>query len=193
MTTATKEKPILFSGPMVRAILNGSKTQTRRIAKLPLHWSFPPAAFIDGGINRWGHSQSERIECPYGGPGHRLWVKEKHALRDDIDWRVKPEKAAHYAIYDGHGDPHDEHNWHSYSKWRSARFMPRCLCRITLEVTGVRVERVNEISAKDIIAEGFPFNSDRDFFRATWDDLHGKGAFDRGDWVWVIEFKRVDA
>src|SRR5688572_22676571 len=124
-----KERPILFSCEMVKAILEGRKTQTRRIITRMCLTGNGPQDFVDG-------------SCPYGKPGDRLWVRETWAGRTDVDGKTDPEKARHYAMYraDG-GDPKDPLEWHDYGgRWISPIHMPRWASRITLEVVDVRVE-----------------------------------------------------
>lgn len=184
-----KERPILFSGEMVRAILDGRKTQTRRVIKPQ-----PPESVSEGYTTYF---------CPYGIPGDRLWVRETFAPRLDVDPITELARARHYAMYkaDG-GDPHDPMHWHPYDKWIPSIFMPRWASRITLEITNVRVERVQDISVSECRAEGIPqasFSSqtDRDAqvhgeFMQLWDSINAKRGYswESNPWVWVIEFKR---
>lgn len=225
-----KERPILFSGEMVRAILEGRKSQTRRVLKpQPLDVS------CDDGLIAacWSERESpcySPITCPYGQPGARLWVKETWSTSVYCDDR-KPsdtEKPGH-----GYGWP----VWYSADgtvnnrsrakliggpgfttkgKLRPSIFMPRWASRITLEITKVRVERLNEISTKDCIAEGIEsslpspgcafvykdyldcatdvfewFSDPRDSYRSLWESINGRGSWENNPWVWVIEFKRI--
>jgi hypothetical protein len=213
-TTATKERPILFSGEMVRAILDGRKTQTRRIVKPQ-----PPSDInvLYGGefTQRAPHViecdetglpigfgfqyDDDRLwKCPYGQPGERLWVREAFAPRSDVEL-TDAEKARHYCLYKASGgDPRDEMNWHDYgSKWRPSIHMPRVLSRIDLEITGVRVERVREISADDCLAEGITpqgIGSDSALIAAyekLWCKINGTASWDANPFVWVVEFRRL--
>lgn len=195
-----KNKGILFSAPMVRALLDGTKTQTRRTVKVT------PDQCEDIGIFYAEHP------CPYGQPGDRLYVRETWLQDSDgIHYRADetfPEGAA--AMLGG---------------WRPSIHMPRKASRITLEVTGVRVERLNDISEADAIAEGITCENvivgcncnggvhreefaDRYFFdggfcdgyeyaedayRALWEKINGPGSWDLNPWVWVIEFRRMAA
>lgn len=138
--TIIKERPIIFSAPMVRAILEGRKTQTRRICKLN------PAY-----VERWKHEPKDAwaSECPYGKPGDRLWVREtwREIVDDDLGhlrgaYKASPETLRYYS------------EKHSDKQWRSPIHMPRWASRITLEITDVRVQRVKEISIQDVWAEG---------------------------------------
>lgn len=206
---ATRERPILFSGPMVQALLDGRKTQTRRICKDDPGVATYPDNRLRGpaGSSAHGHhglwTDAERdywvaTFCPYGRPGDALWVREAFASRVDVDWATHPEKAKHYAIYraDMTGDPHDENNWHNYGdKWRPSIHMPRCLSRLTLELTDVRVERIQDISPEDAAAEGRSLTpgDPTGYFPETWNKVNGPGAWERNDWVWALTFRRVEA
>lgn len=157
-----KERPILFSAPMVRAIIEGRKTQTRRVVK-PEWWR---CLDPDDATDR----ESAVAMCPYGVPGDRLWVREAWRTSEKLDSNnareiaAKCEDAGYYApwapveyLVDG-----ERHNW-TGPEWgnpgrvRSARFMPRWASRITLEIESVRVERVRDISEGDAEAEGTSF------------------------------------
>lgn len=157
-----KERPILFSGPMVRALLDGSKTQTRRVMKMPhgLWETSPSGALVPIPAN-----------CPYGRPGDRLWVKETFYAFGRWETRYSAKKGCdewHFidmTVECGHeyAYPADGQRIAPYRRtagvtptwWkRPAIFMPRAACRITPEITGVRVERLQDISEADAIAEG---------------------------------------
>lgn len=186
------EKPILFSAPMVRAILNGTKTQTRRTVKPQ-----PEAAhggepyWHIGGYRAWqyrGVTDPARmgthnpIVCPYGEPGDRLWVREA--------WYSPPAPLNDCLGYVADGDhPHGV----IYRK-RPSIHMPRWASRITLEVTGVRVERLQDISTHDCWAEGIPSSPDvnpRHEYEELWTSINGPGSWKVNPWVWCIEFRRV--
>jgi hypothetical protein len=157
MTTATaiKERPILFSGPMARAILAGRKTQTRRVAKFKplvegLNLGFSGLEADDQGVNGWAlasrdgrgtwNERTELLRCPYGQVGDRLWVRETWAeFPSDRDWiyRADYDKALSEKL-----------------TWRPSIFMPRPACRIVLEVAYVRVQRLQRITEEDAVAEG---------------------------------------
>lgn len=179
-----KERPIIFSGPMVRAILDGRKTQTRRAVKpQPLWVASPGVPFKTMDADPKG-----TINCPYGQPGDRLWVRESiHVMqpRHDGDTGSVLYRA------DGHGD------W--IGKWHPSIHMPRWASRITLEVVSVRVERLNGISEKDAKAEGYKSQSimenpdaGRLWFRDLWQSINAPGSWAENPWVWVVEFKRVE-
>lgn len=197
-----KERPILFSGEMVRAILEGRKTQTRRLVKNPpayselyetarreLHMGFEIQWFNEGAslpFNYW--------QCPYGGIGSRLWVRETFSTTLT---KAIP----------GFGDGRDI-RYTSFranegstpipgQTWKPSIFMPRDLSRITLEITAVRVERLQEITDADALAEGVDRTNTsipgyaKERFRRLWDQINGKRAsWQSNPWVWVVEFKK---
>ncbi|ABO57458.1 hypothetical protein LA345_00745 [Burkholderia vietnamiensis] len=213
-----KERPILFSGPMVRAILEGRKTQTRRPVK-----SQPPAetrdvftfhhpdprthfwAFDVGSLLDWAQP------CPYGEVGDRLYVREtwQHSNHPfgpyDADCLVF--YRADY-LDDPQGPDGEKSPEGKYRDWRPSIHMPRAASRITLEITGVRAERLQSISESDARAEGVTIEEHhmRGYcagayrppsiraFHDLWDSLNaarGHG-WDANPWVWVIEFRRID-
>jgi hypothetical protein len=194
-----KERPILFSGPMVRAILDGMKTQTRRVVKQTFH------GCLTGDCPHWDQKKCERTLrdlCPYGQPGDRLWVRE--AVADEGECAVY---VADGSVCERIGD------WVWKRKFLPPMFMPRGASRITLEIAGVRVERLQEISEEDARAEGVRGQAlghedpegdrwkDRSAFKDLWDSInggnlnHGGGphAWAQNPWVWVVEFKWVAA
>lgn len=183
MTDAIKERPILFSGPMVRAIREGRKTMTRRLVRLQPGNAFPPFrelptcqchpfGFRDG-IRHW--------KSPYGRPGDRLWVRE--GLHGEYTTVDADTPNGRLAAYSADGEPaHRDDRPASYD-WKpsklSARYMPRWASRILLEITGVRVERLWEISESDAIAEGFDVGTCADAFRRA----AGKTEQKYGRWL----------
>lgn len=176
------EHPILFSGPMVRAILAGQKTMTRRVVNgEALKWltpdTFPPAFVAD-----WNGL------CPYGVPGDLLWVREAFMPRPGFERVSRP----HYRADD------DRPEWRGL--WKPSIHMPRWASRITLRVTDVRVERVQEITEGDAVREGVqaipeaPASlTDRTAFASLWDSLNAKRGhgWDVNPWVWVVSFERA--
>lgn len=182
-----KERPILFSAPMVRALLAGTKTQTRRVMKpQPTHMN--PA-----GIPRLAHlvGPSSAISCPYGQPGDRLWVRETFAK---IDGQTQPWIETDYRASYTHGDRLGD-TLGIKKRWTPAIHMPRAASRITLEVTGVRVERLQDISEADARAEGAaapPHLSYRDGYAWLWDSINGPGAWDLNPYVWCISFRVLE-
>ena len=141
-----KERPILFSAPMVRAILAGTKTQTRRAAKLTANGHVKES----GGHRRWHPGDPDaRLACPYGQPGDRLWVRETWAAPHSDD--ARPPRSIHCDWTQIHYAATEERGG---LMWRPSIHMPRWASRITLEITGVRVERLKDISEDDAVAEG---------------------------------------
>lgn len=188
-----KERPIIFGAEMVRAILDGRKTQTRRVIKpQPYYVDFEPRyekntwAFWSDEVLKYRNGLI--VRCPYGVPGDRLWVKE--AWADPYDVRIPVYRADMATAYEG-------------LRWRPSIFMPRWASRIILEITGVRAERVQAISEDDAIAEGVlgdegPYDQGLPSmcFRTLWDSINAKRGFGwdvKPWWVWVIGFKRLEA
>jgi hypothetical protein len=170
-TTATRERPILFSGPMIRAILDARKTQTRRVVKpQPVHipegpattagWLWPPGAEPGEDGAWWGdksppNSPAEAMGhcCPYGQPGDRLWVRETFsAWFHGCHWSecTPSSRAALSNLFYRATHPYPDDD----QKWIPSIHMPRWASRITLEIAGVRVERLNEITGRDARSEG---------------------------------------
>lgn len=252
-----KERPILFQGAMVRALLPGTKTQTRRAMRPqpPLHtvavgrWQDPPGfdaaywAFIREGAVEHDHPfggaeiHGEPWRCPYGQPGDQLWVRETwgyfdpdggnqefnedgpassfrdemmqegNALRDY--WRRRIAYAASWQ------EPRYGSGPSAPKRWRPNIHMPRWACRIVLEVTAVRAERLQAISEADAIAEGIEpigytgenagpyryslrdaagstnFRTAVEAYRFLWESINGAGSWDVNPWVWVVEFRKV--
>lgn len=206
-----------FSAPMVRAILAGTKTQTRRALKTQFAPDSEPAemcATNERGHQTSGHSgmwwddtagnSDLAVRCPYGVPGDRLWVRETwstHSCFDDIKPSDLTTRSLHYWA-DGEIQT---------GKKRPGMFMPRWASRITLEVTGVRVERLQDISEEDAMAEGcevaaettgederlraecgyFPTSSYAHGYRLLWEQINGHGSWDANPWVWCIAFRRL--
>lgn len=210
------ERPILFNAEMVRAILDGRKTQTRRVVKpqpeeqLVFAESNGFSAWVSPSLNL----DEGAMRCsPYGIPGDRLWVREAYKIiADDQDNRVQVRYAATPdRVYKGYLSERDHLLWKKRkSPYRGSpgRFMYRSLARITLEVTDVRVERVRDISKRDAIAEGIRWNEAfpegyvrPDFyhgfgcaghaFRSLWDSINVERgcSFESNPWVWVLEFE----
>jgi hypothetical protein len=220
-----KERPILFSAPMVRAVLDGTKTQTRRVVKSP-HvvdldvFSFAPErGEWEGGICVGGNTaHGEWICCPYGVPGDRLWVRETwqpvwatedrppHGLASAEGWRIG------YVATDGVQEFHDMDDG-LVVRSRPSIHMPRWASRITLEITSIRVERLQAITEEDARAEGLeivrtdpevryagqPHNpgewrSAVRAFEQLWSAINGERAsWSSNPWVWALSFKRVEA
>jgi hypothetical protein len=173
------DKPILFSGEMVKAILEGRKTQTRRIVKFNNQLQ-PNDHNVWLSSNGWQDCDFP-IKCPYGEVGNRLWVRETWAtlipLFEGADYSLDERREA--IIYRANGQPELEGEEAD---------------RITLEVTGVKVKRLQDISEADTKAEGFELGSEYwyDNFKKTWVAINGAGSWGSNPWVWVVEFKRVE-
>jgi hypothetical protein len=198
-----KERSILFSGEMVRATMDDRKTKTRRVIKpQPEHvWGFgvrhgDPEYFSAHVRYSGGHQPDPWIHCPYGKPGDKLWVRETWGL-----WDTDPEDGPENAtIFWKATDLDIDHLKHQlrYQLWRPSIFMPRWASRITLEVTGVRVERLHEITPDEAYQEGVgnnwqPESNQIATFSRLWDSLNAKRGYswESNPWVWVIEFKRI--
>lgn len=195
-----KERPILFSAPMVRAILSGTKTQTRRAVKLTANGHVKEP----GGHRRWHPADPDAwLACPYSQPGDRLWVRE--TFRRDLD-RLHSRKLIEYAADDEVRDagPSAAFDFPDIG-WRPSIHMPRWASRITLEITGVRVERLQDLSEADAQAEGCslecmtPTGDDSGSaiygpggYLALWESINGAGSWAVNPWVWVVDFKRIE-
>jgi hypothetical protein len=193
-----KERPILFSGPMVRALLAGTKTQTRRAFSPRMEKLMRAAAamgevshFLDEGSMQPNDLDYVRSFFPYGQPGDRLWVRETHNTHGGL--------ATYRADGDWIADYHREEPQQPRLRWVPAIHMPRAVSRITLEITGVRVERLQDISDPDALAEGCSHDDMRhgdrlaSVYARLWEDINGPGAWAQNPWVWVVEFERAQA
>lgn len=198
-----KERPILFKGEMVRAILNGSKSQTRRAMKPQ------PPEFVrvrlggnslehhffddgrDGEVARNWPDRNIFSLCPHGKTGDHLWVRET--------WKnsanVQPPIDEPY-IYAADLGPNGAMKW--AATWKPSIHMPRAASRITLEITGVRVEKLQDISRGDAMAEGCPFpnmqdgEDPRQWYADLWESINGVDSWNANPWVWCISFRRVN-
>lgn len=204
-----KERPILFNTLMVRALLEGRKTQTRRIAKIckdpDLGCELTP-----GELSRLDQDVIERA-CPHGRIGDRLWVRETWC-----DTRVGGfDRPAHYKVDIGNPSEANDIRLSYGLPWIPSIHMPRWASRITLEITGVRIERLQDITEEDAKAEGIEreegsaywknyetgpgwryWESPIQSFRTLWDSIYGGDpaqCWDANPWVWVNEFRRVEA
>lgn len=224
------ERPVIFKAAMVRAILEGRKTQTRRIVKGYNVEHFDALGCVGEMENHEGKSHdlgfgfyrdlerqddngrkyrytgflawcgeypeegSVEITCPYGSVGERLWVRETFALHDDRDPPI---------VYYRADDPT---KYESDGAWKPSIHMPRWASRLTLEITKVRVERLQDISEEDAKAEGvvpsgrrathrYRASDNEDHghrlqFQDLWNSINGAGAWDKNPWVWCISFQR---
>lgn len=208
-----KERGMIFNGEMTRAILDGRKTQTRRPVKFPVH-DKNLGCELAGNELAGELSAGNYLNSAFGKPGDRIWVRETFCPVDDtqyggekwVDYRATPKfEASHPAGWDS--APNDA----EALKWRPSIHMPRWASRILLEITDVRVERLNTISEKDAAAEGVPpagsllpdypgtfltpkgdFAPAKVAFQRLWESIYGEESWKANGWVWVIEFKRVE-
>lgn len=199
-----RERPILLNAPMVLATLDDLKVNTRRLVKGDLSWldDFEPGPVGPDAIHR----------CPYGKPGDRLWVRENwthvpssaYRMSEGVQQTVDPNDPDMAAIYAAGWD-------RSIPKWRPSIHMPRWASRISLEITGVSVERVQSIDETSARGEGVLHPSLGDTvwagwmgvprsncppvtaFAILWMEIYGREAWDANPWVWVVDFKRVQA
>lgn len=218
-----KERPILMSAPMVRAILAGQKTQTRRvIAKQATHdlyyqrmfgTSPPPNPVNFGTPGLWRivgpdypDSKEDDVPCPYGVPGDRLWVRENGWERPERTPMMMRTGADTWEPYYFDADGYNDQDVEDFRLWgfkrRPSIHMPRTACRIVLEVTAMRVERLKQISETDCVAEGCPggpgaiagyaYNATPlEHYRWLWQNLNGRDSWEPNPWVWVVEFRRL--
>lgn len=195
-----KERPILFNADMVRAIRDGHKTQTRRILDIE-----HPAVtgFVPNGPHYWkGTAKSDKViqqyistfpytvKCPFGVVGDQLWVRETFAVYGDEEMHT-----IHYRA------DHPEHEGRKGMGYKPSIHMPRWASRLLLEITDIRVERLNAISKEDAAKEGFDYSKHssaveqgfavgaRTNFRHTWQGVYGEDSWTKNPWVWVIDFK----
>lgn len=188
---------------MVRALLDGTKTQTRRPAKARKNPSLLDGSWTDDYVLDPGNREWLMRDNPYGQAGDRLWVRETWSQPAALDPGPTVYRADYPACV-----PANFTNLPAVDEitWRPSIHMPRTACRIQLEIVSVRVERLNDISDQDAIAEGLPYhrctdwmgpgNSRRDFgpkdaYEALWESINGAGSWSANPWVWVVEFKRV--
>lgn len=225
-----KERGMIFNGEMVRAILDGRKTQTRRIMKvqpehseLGLRRVIESKNGIDDGKYFWSQSdatglksRSKPFACPFGTVGDRIWVREtwssdfaNYYPNDRVWYAADNNRQLDIEVVDGvRGIYSPESEVHVPFRWRPSIHMPRWASRILLEITDVRVERLNSISQEDAQAEGMeltgwrPTYSDPDSggevwtpydnFAQLWESIYGEGSWKANGWVWVISFKRAE-
>lgn len=193
-----KERPIIFSTPLVQAILQGRKTMTRRVVKPQ------PTSIIDARKSpnvafalsaEFEVNGSRTIICPYGQIGDRLWVRE--TFMDGPNYHNGMEKY----VYKASASNQFIEEWPKC--WTPSIHMPRTASRILLEITNVRVERVQDITEDDAIREGaemalfeavnpdFSTNSYKNGFMKIWTSIYGNESWNTNPWVWVVEFKKI--
>lgn len=208
-----RERPILFSGPMVRAILSGQKTQTRRIVK-PQPDIAQPGPIPGAGICAITTPDDQRlgrlgkiVPCPYGQPGDRLWVRETWAHGIHALAAQREEDGPFVYAADNHGT-----QGRLGDRWRPSIHMPRPDSRITLEIISVRVQRLQDISEADCIAEGIQQHGEKQgwvtearfpdgkrhfgagaygLFQQLWQSINGADSWAANPWVWAVEFRRI--
>ncbi|RYE43821.1 MAG: hypothetical protein EOP24_26615 [Hyphomicrobiales bacterium] len=225
-----KERPILFSGPMVRALLEGSKTQTRRVCKPAQAHALSCVVEVPdpqerGQVYNRSHFGNEeggiQFACPYGGKGDRLWVRETfvqgwpydavtdRCLQFDEAGKEVPKKTWYRADGSDIGWC-DADGWEAPVPWKPSIHMPRWASRILLEITDVRVERLQAISRTDAQAEGCAHDDPCDHvrhscssigcegpnhrvgFRKLWEQINGADSWATNPWVWAISFRRLE-
>ncbi|EBI0416035.1 hypothetical protein FV630_13710 [Salmonella enterica] len=217
-----KERGMIFNAEMVRAILEGRKTQTRRIMKVQpgapefgLRRIIESSRANENGMYFWSQydacgikARSKPFSCPHGDVGDRIWVRETYqgplfdyehmeAYLEDSSKFEKPE----FCVYRADGKPVPEFydaDDNLHCRWRPSIHMPRWASRIALEITDVRVERLNSISDSDASKEGCCIADMEsgdclsDVFTRLWTSIYGDDSWQANPWVWVIEFKRVE-
>lgn len=179
-----KCRPIILSAPMVRAVLEDRKSQTRRVVKpQPIWIAEPDVPFKTEDADPQGV-----ISCPYGITGDGLWARETYSIIEDrVAYKADEVNGVipyHYCLKVG--------QW----KWKSPISMPRWASRILLEVTDVRVERLQDISAHDALREGVGHDGMGNpvvDFQNLWEKINGPGSWAANPWVWVVGFRRVNA
>lgn len=210
-----KERPILFNALMVKAILEGRKTQTRRLLKvqppvadkkiIPLYQVEPvpkvtEVAFHEVLENNIPHCSSiSRCKCPFGKIGDRLWVRETFMdlSGTGVEHRDLNGKLQRYAYGENcpRGSYSDELRKDFGLKWKPSIHMPRSACRLVLEITNIRVEQLQDISESDCLKEGVGSPILRDCkkpkFMQLWESINGTGSWNKNPWVWVVEFKVI--
>ncbi|MEI7219089.1 hypothetical protein WCT79_19010 [Pectobacterium carotovorum] len=227
-----KERPIIFNAEMVRAILSGQKTQTRRALRIQpkecnhTHWPEHPNSEWKNDDKGWscavcgnGVSLTKRdvkgITCPFGKVGDQLWVRETFNgfwLDEYVIQEIKDGVSKASELCDYRADYPD--NSRPVGGWTPSIHMPRWASRITLEITDVRVERLSDISEEDCWAEGIDeidgrfenveiidmaiklgccIEDAKPMFALLWQSIYGAESWDANPWVWVIEFKRMEA
>lgn len=223
-----KERGMIFNGEMVRALFNGRKTQTRRPVKFPVH-DKNLGCELAGNELAGELSAGNYLNSAFGKPGDRIWVREAYRFPASLD-DVSPTGVGEMAVATGYRKPWAptfyeftgtfSDGWKGFEtppkvtdagKLRPSIHMPRWACRITLEITDVRVERLNAISEEDATAEGVPpagsllpdypgtfltpkgdFATAKVAFQRLWESIYGAENWQANPWVWVIEFKRIE-
>lgn len=209
---AARERPIPLKAHEVRGILEGRQSQVRRVVKDiiwdayegPYRMRLTPEDHKGDDVRDDFHDG--RIRCPYGEPGDRLWVREAWRTEIRNDYIAPRDLRPQSAVYYEAGGGGEEEIPACAGKLRPSIHMPRWASRIDLEVIGVRVERLQDISDEDCWAEAppglsYPIRSPSDFavteggrqrcYQRLWESINGPGSWDANPWVWVVEFKRI--
>jgi hypothetical protein len=202
-----KERPILFSGAMVRALLDGTKTQTRRaVANVDPDGTVWKSRSRMYGVRPHTSAPPDILEwCPYGQPGDQLWVREAFMHEPaDYCWEASVSVPCRPAVTTYRADfPNSQPG----EGWKPSIHMPRALSRITLGITSVRVERLQDISEADALAEGivrqadggygladtthYHFTDPRQSYLSLWESINGAGSVEENPWVWAVELRRL--
>ncbi|MDO8997221.1 MAG: hypothetical protein Q7U77_11390 [Sediminibacterium sp.] len=178
--------PILFSTAMVQAIIEGRKSMTRRVVK-PQPSETGVSAFNDG--------EHPQMKCPYGQVGDILWVRESFISGYECDeGSFNTDEDGEYIPVLKYKADRESFDWYDGNSdfpcekipWKPSIHMPKSACRIFLKITNVRVERLQDISEEDAIAEGIAS------FKSLWQSINGEKSWDDNPWVWVIEFERIE-
>lgn len=224
---SAKARPILFNAQMVRALLDGRKTQTRRVLKpqptlAQRMWSWASRTLL---VASWSDGASVApgvlSHCPYGRVGDLLWVRETFAMENCREVGPYPKPHSDGRPSREHEDSEDGGWWeqphyratdetpclayedgHEGCRWRPSIFMPRWASRLTLRITDVRVERLQDITEEDAYAEGITdaqameFNDDGSpdpvlAFFDLWNEINGVAASDANPWVWAVSFEVI--
>ena len=214
------ERGMIFNAEMVRAILDGRKTQTRRPVKFPVH-DKNLGCELAGNELAGELSAGNYLNSAFGKPGDRIWVRETfqgplfdYDLMDSYSKDPTPFEKPEFCVYKADGVPAPEFydaDDELHCCWRPSIHMPRWASRILLEITDVRVERLNAISEEDATAEGVPpagsllpdypgtfltpkgdFATAKVAFQRLWESIYGEESWKANSWVWVISFKRVE-
>jgi len=225
MTTTTEatEHPIIFNDWSIKRILAGEKTQTRRLTGLdevndsPFEWESGEMMSFDmvdskaefGRVDKYGMTTYVEVDCPYGKPGDVLWVREAFRFDEAFDdysplslvRHAPPDRRLSSEDVQYEATPEDSpFTEETQGRLRPSIHMPEELCRLRLHVEDVRVERLTDISAAGVEAEGIDLPEEArgysylatQHFEDVWNDTHGDGAWERDPWVWVVGFSRIE-
>ena len=213
METQVKERPIIFSDAMVRALLDGRKTQTRRVVKSATGY-FNVNSTMDGqvcGLEVIDENEGyvKQLLCPYGQPGDQLWVRETLFWSTcDDDWCYQADNCQLWTARQD--DAYTANILKHEKKAIPSIHMPREASRLLLEITAVRCERLQDINEEDAVAEGVNLVEDDIFYEdyrdknrmvagaqmsymTLWESINGPGSWELNPWVWVVTFQRVEA